>query len=135
MNLLARREHSESELLRKLRAKEHPIDEIKAVISQLAQEGLVSNTRFIEGYIHYRCNRGYGPIRIRAELIERGISEDFIEHHLNIADNAWFINVRTVWQKRFKGELPRDYKTRAQHMRFLFYRGFTQEHIESVFSE
>lgn len=133
MNLLARREHSEMELLRKLRSKSFPEPEIKAVLTQLIQEGLLSHSRFIENYIHSRRSKGYGPIRIRVELMERGLTEDFIEHHLNIADNAWFINVRTVWQKRFKAKLPRDFKTRAQQMRFLQYRGFTLEQIDSIF--
>lgn len=134
MNLLARREHSEKELFRKLSThKDFPEPEIHTVIAKLAAEGLLSNDRFIENYIHARSNKGYGPTRILAELKERGLSEEFIEHHLNIADNAWFAKVRTVWQKRFKSQLPRDFKTRAQQMRFLQYRGFTLEHIESIF--
>lgn len=133
MNLLSRREHSESELFRKLRTKNFPLSDIELAITQLAEEGLLSNSRFIENYIHYRSNKGYGPIRIRAELIERGITEEFIEHHLNITDNAWLVNVRNVWQKRFKGVLPRDFKGRAQQMRFLQYRGFTQEQIQNIF--
>ena len=38
-----------------------------------------------------------------------------------------------VWQKRFKGTVPRDLKTRAQQMRFLQYRGFTPEQIKLLF--
>lgn len=133
MNLLARREHSETELLRKLRSRNFPEQEVKVALSRLTEEGLLSHSRFIENYIHQRSNKGYGPIRIRAELIERGLAEDFIEHHLNMADNAWFTKVRTVWQKRFKNQIPRDFKTRAQQMRFLQYRGFTLDQIESLF--
>lgn len=133
MNLLARREHSETELFRKLRTKDFPEIEIRTVIEKLAQEGLLSNSRFTENYIHYRANKGYGPTRIHAELRERGLTEDFIDQHLNIADNAWFTKVRAVWQKRFKNQLPRDFKARAQQMRFLQYRGFTLEHIQSIF--
>jgi regulatory protein len=118
--------------VRKLRTKKFPDDLILKVVQKLAQDKLLSNDRFIENYIHSRRNKGYGPIRIQAELQERGIQEELIEHHLNIADNAWFINARNVWQKRFKNQLPRDFKSRAQQMRFLQYRGFTQEQIESV---
>lgn len=132
MNLLARREHAETELCRKLRTKKFSESDIRLAVDQLIQEGLLSNTRFIENYIHFRCNKGYGPMRIRAELIARGIAEELIEQNLNIADNAWFVNVRKVWQKRFKNQLPRDFKTRGQQIRFLQYRGFTQEQIESV---
>ena len=133
MNLLARREHSETELFRKLRVRNFPETEIRTVLANLTQENLLSNSRFAENYIHYRRAKGYGPMRIRAELQERGITEDFIEHHLNISDNAWFVDAQKVWKKRFKGQRPSDFKIRAQQMRFLQYRGFTQEQIESIF--
>ncbi len=134
MNLLARREHTENELLHKLRTRGFPKEEVQMIIKQLANEGLISHLRFIEIYLHARSVKGYGPVRIRAELIERGLHEDFIEHHLNMADNAWFALARTVWQKRFKGQQPKDFRTRAQQMRFLNYRGFTQDQIESIYA-
>lgn len=132
LNLLARREHSQTELFRKLLKKNFLDTDIHLVLHGLAQEGLLSDSRFTESFIHYQCNRGYGPLRIRADLLERGISEDLIEHHLEITDNAWLTSVRHVWQKRFKNSLPKDYKTRAQQMRFLQYRGFTHEQIKSI---
>lgn len=131
--MLARREHSELELSRKLRLKKYPEADIQTVVSQLIEENLLSHSRFIENYIHHRRNKGYGPLRIQAELRERGIAEEFIEHYLDITDNAWFIQVRNVWQKRFKNRAPSDFKMRAQQMRFLQYRGFTQEQIEHIF--
>lgn len=133
LNLLARREHSAKELLRKLQAKKFAVAEIQSVVDQLEKENLLSHTRFIENFIHYRRSKGYGPLRIQAELIERGIAEDLIEHHLDISDNAWAFEARQVWQKRFKNTMPTDFKTRAQQMRFLQYRGFTREQIEKIF--
>jgi len=133
MNLLARREHSETEISRKLRRKGFVIEDIRQVITSLAEENLLSNMRFIENYIHFRRGKGFGPLRIQAELAERGIPEELIDHHLKITDNAWFAEIREVWRKRFKNQMPRDFKTRAQQMRFLYSRGFTSEQIESVF--
>lgn len=133
MNLLARREHSQDELFRKLSLKKFAQDEIKTALAKLCAEGLLSNTRFAENYIHARSIRGYGPLRIRAELLEKGLTEEVIEHHLNIADNAWLVQIRSVWQKRFKGRVPSDFKTQSQQMRFLQYRGFTQDQIKSIF--
>lgn len=136
MNYLARREHSESELTQKLRQKKLFTDvDIQRALDTLAREGLLSNTRFIENYIHFRREKGYGPIRIRAELLQRGLQEEFIEDHLKITDNAWSNTVHKLWQKRFKGIFPHDLKTRAQQMRFLYYRGFTQDQIESVLTD
>ena len=118
---------------RKLQAKGFAHDEIAACLAALSAEKLQSNTRFIESYMHVRRQKGYGPLRIHAELALRGISQDMIEHHLNIADNAWFAEAHKAWQKRFKGILPIDFKIRARQMRFLHQRGFTAEHIDHIF--
>jgi regulatory protein len=131
--LLTRREHSEHELNQKLLDKEFNNTEIAEVIARLKQEGLVSDARFVEAFIHYKRGRGLGPLRIRLELIQRGIAEDLIEEELKIADNSWLIDARHVWRKRFKNRLPHDAKSRAQQMRFLHYRGFTIEHINRIF--
>lgn len=130
--MLARREHSQLELYRKLLKKSFPETDIHAVLTHLIEEGLLNESRFIENFIHYQRNRGYGPLHIRAELMERGISENLIEHHLEIKDNAWLTSIRFVWQKRFKNKIALDYKTKAQQMRFLQYRGFTHDQIKSI---
>jgi regulatory protein len=131
--LLSRREHSAFELQRKLINKGFSVEDVSTIIHALSDEGLLSNNRFVESYVRYRRTKGYGPLRIHAELIARGVSEDLIEHHLNMADNAWLAEARLVWQKRFKGTLPRDFKTRAEQMRFLQYRGFTPEQINNIY--
>jgi len=131
--LLARREHSQKELQQKLRSKSDDADAIESVVAQLAEEGLLSNARFIENFIHFRKQKGYGPLRIAIELRERGISEEFITQHLNNREASWQEAAYQVWQKRFKNQVPSDFKTRAQQMRFLQYRGFTTEQIEGIY--
>ena len=63
----------------------------------------------------------------------RGIAKEMIEDHLDITDNAWLAEVQRVWQKRFSGQHPADLKARGQQMRFLQYRGFTEEQIATIF--
>ncbi len=133
--MLARREHSHTELCRKLLKKSFLEAEIHIALNSLAEEGLLNENRFIENFIHYQRNRGYGPLHIRADLMERGINENLIEQHLEIKDDAWLTSIRHVWQKRFKNHVAHDYKTRAQQMRFLQSRGFTHEQIKSVFRD
>jgi regulatory protein len=135
MNLLARREHGQTELFRKLRLRGFSDAEIQQTLTQLAKENLQNDTRFAENYVHYRRNKGFGPVRIQGELLEKGLAEELIEHHLNMSDNAWFAEARRAWQKRFKNRLPTDYKSRTQQMRFLYQRGFTTEQIQSVIAD
>ncbi len=108
------------------------MDDIQSVIQTLIDDKLLSNSRFVEHYIAYRRNRGYGPLHIRSELISRGINKEMIEKHLFINDNVWLELIKEVWVKRFKNQIPIDFKARMQQMRYLQQRGFTQEQIESV---
>jgi regulatory protein len=133
LNYLARREHSELELQRKLLSKGYASPAITTCLAALVDEGLVSNTRFTECYIHARRQKGYGPMRIHVELAARGIPQDLIEHQLDIADNAWFAHAQKAWRKHFKGIMPSDPKIRARQIRFLYQRGFTAEQIDTIF--
>jgi regulatory protein len=133
LDLLARREHCTTELLHKLSKKNFAENDIHTVLTILSQENLLSDHRFTETFIRYRCKMGYGPLYIQAELKNRGVSEDIIQNHLQSSSESWLDTIHTVWHKRFKGHFPTDYKTRAQQMRFLQYRGFTLEQINSHF--
>lgn len=130
--MLARREHSELELVRKLRAKGFPEEAILKVMTELAQKNYQSNDRFLENYISHRRKKGFGPIRIQAELMERGLPADLIEQALNASDSSWQFDLETLWQKKFKGKQPQDFKEKIQQMRFLQYRGFTLEQITNL---
>lgn len=133
LNWLARRDYSKHEIAQKLKTKFYSAKAIHAIITNLAQEGLINEQRFTENYIYWRKEKGFGPLRISAELQARGILPEMIAEHLQITDNAWLEKARKVWQKQFKCKLPEDFKLRAKQMRFLQCRGFTQEQIESVF--
>ena len=133
MDLLGRREHTTQELRIKLLKKDYDPSLIEDVLHALQQERLLSDTRFVEEYINYRRNKGFGPLRIQAELNARGVKQDLIEEHLNMSDNAWFAVAREAWRKRFKHGIPEDMKERAKQMRFLQTRGFMAQQIHLIF--
>ena len=130
MNLLARREHSQYELHRKLKSQGYTDNLILDVLRELAQESLQSDARFTENYLRMRVNRGYGPLRIRAELRERGITEDIISQFLNENDKTWVTLAEQVLIKKFGKTLSKDFKARAKQLRFLQYRGFNFSYID-----
>lgn len=131
--LLARREYSTCRIKQKLLSKGYAEEEVVIALEALGHEGVLSDQRFVESYLHYRQSRGYGPQRIRQELLAHGISKGMIEDQLDITDNTWFAEAKRVWQKRFRGKLPSDMKERSKQVHFLQYRGFTQEQIENIF--
>lgn len=124
LDLLARREHSRLELRRKLTARGFEVPVVDAALDALEESGALAAARFTESFIRSRVAKGQGPVRIRAELAQRGIGADEAEQLLREADLDWRSLARTARAKRFGPEPPRDYAERARQARFLEYRGF-----------
>jgi len=103
------------------------------VVAALAREGLQSDDRYTESYIHQRISRGYGPVRIRRELQERGVEEGLIEEAFAALDVDWEVAVAAVREKRFGRALPADFNEQMRQSRFLQYRGFSGEQIRRLF--
>lgn len=101
----------------------------------LVAERLLSNTRFVDAFIHSRYQRGTGPQKIQAELRARGLDETLISHAIAEFEAQWPDLARQVREKRFGTSLPADFKDRSRQMRFLQQRGFTSEQISGLFRE
>ncbi len=129
MDLLARREHGRVELTRKLRQRGAAAELIDAALDRLSDEGLLSDSRYLESFVRSRALAGYGPLRIREELAQRGLARDAIERALRDGDFDWNAQLREVWQRKFAGQLPGDARERARQGRFLSYRGYSLEMI------
>ena len=128
MDLLARREHGRMELSRKLRSRGAPPDLIEPALEKLADEGLLSEARYLESFVRMRANAGYGPLRIREELTQRGLLREEIEQALRDSGFDWNEQLREVWLRKY-GELPGDQRERARQGRFLSYRGYPLDSI------
>ncbi len=132
LRLLARREHSELELRRKLIARSVDTALIEQVLAELLDDNLLSNARFTEVYVRGRFERGYGPARIRAELRERGIDDALQQPALDGLSDDWIESATRQRSKRFGLGYPDDYRERARQMRFLQQRGFSGEQIRAA---
>ena len=135
MDLLSRREHAVAELSRKLIEK--GFDEIFVIeaLAVLVKDGLLSDARYAESYVRFRMNRGFGPVRIRDELRQRGVSSELVSEYVDFRDQCWRGAAKSAWQKRFDGEFPEDMKARAKQLQFLQYRGFTSDHTKHIFKD
>ena len=130
--LLAGRDFGRAELARRLERRGYPQVVVAAVVEGLVAERLLSETRFVEQFIRQHAGRGRGPLRIRAELRERGLPEAEIEAGLEAAGEDWAAVAREVRRRRFGVSPPGDYPERARQARFLQYRGFSNEHIRAA---
>ena len=102
MNLLARREHSATELLQKLKQREHAEEDILKAIEELQADNLQSDARFAESFINQRVNAGYGPSKNSTRIKDiRGsmriwwilISSLFMATGLNACRNNGYANL------------------------------------------
>jgi regulatory protein len=132
MDLLARREHGRVELSLKLRLRGAPADLIEAALDRLAEQGLLSDTRFLQCFVASRARGGHGPLRIREDLSSRGLPREAIDSALREAEFDWSEQLREVWLRKFSGCLPSDARERAKQGRFLAYRGYPLDLISRL---
>ena len=131
MDFLSRREHSSREILKKMsnrvESKEMLLDSIK----ELVDDGLLSDERFAESYFQSRKNKGYGPLRIRNELKQRGIGDQLFFSLSNEVN--WSKYALEALRKKINGDLPTETKDVLKLKRFLNYRGFDFQDIDRAF--
>ncbi|MBL8269904.1 regulatory protein RecX [Steroidobacter sp.] len=132
VRLLSRREHSTEELKRKLAARGYPEASIAAVLDKLGKKNWVSDERFAANYVHHHARRGQGPMRIRAELRQQGITDSQIQQKISGGEQDWNGRAAEVRRRKFGAELPRTAAERAKQARFLQYRGFNSDQIRAA---
>ena len=122
---LSRREYGIEELRQKLLLRGADAGITDKVVDDLATENLVSDQRFTEMYVRMRIRRLFGPLKIKAELRSRGITDYQIGEAMPGDEETWFDKASQWAGKRCQGEL--DYAGRAKLYRSLMNRGFTHE--------
>lgn len=132
LRLLARREHSAQELRTKLRGRRCPPALVDKVLNTLRDEGALSDRRFADTYVQARFDRGYGPLRIEAELRERGIGGLQAAEAMAGFAPMWVASADRQRRKRFGSGTPAGFSERARQMRFLQQRGFTGEQVRAA---
>jgi len=120
-------------LYAKLKAKGIEPGLIEQLVDRLTSEGLQSDQRFTESYLHSRIQKGYGPARLEQELYERGIDEQLIQSSLHGLDADWKEIINSVRQKKFGRGWPTGFNQQAKESRFLQYRGFTTDQIRHLY--
>lgn len=131
MDLLARREHSQRELRSKLERR-FPPEQVDGTLQTLIKEGLQSDSRFAEAFVRQRSQRGYGPLRIRQELRQRGISDEMMGAAIDAAEVDWFAILAYVVERKYGDAPAADLKEKARRTRFLLYRGFSSDQIREL---
>ena len=115
-----------------MKAKAEDPAALNDVLDALESEHLQSDERFAESFVAARARKGQGPVRIRMDLQQRGVSPELIALHLDPRSPEWLSLAREVRIRKFGAEIPADFKEKARQMRFLEYRGFASTQIQSA---
>jgi regulatory protein len=134
--LLARREYAVQELQARLLKKwagkwsgSESIESLVATfIASLQAEGALSDERFAASFIRSRCQRYQGPLKIQAELRQRGVPEHLIESQLQDRAEEWVPLAASWLSRQHSGAL--DFAGRARYYRRLINRGFS--HLQAM---
>ncbi len=133
LDLLSRREHTRRELGEKLKAKGFLSAEIDELLDRLANEGLQSDARYTESYVHSRRQRGFGPLKIKLELQDRGVSVDLVDTFVDADHQVWLDTARREYTKKFGNRAADEsMQEQARRVRFLQLRGFTGDIIRET---
>ena len=132
VRILGRREHSQKELVRKLKQREYSEEVVEETLGWLGEHDLLNEQRFASEYARMRAGRGYGPQRILQELRERGIPEQEARDALDAVEQDWWEAAADVRRRKFGAALPTELAEIAKQQRFLQYRGFSAEQARAA---
>ena len=133
MDLLARREHSALELRRKLISREFDESSVDQVLARLRQERLQCDERFTEAYVNQRAGVGVGPLKIRHELLQKGIADELAARYLESVGDRWDELMAQQRVRKFGEKIPQNLKDRMKQARFLQNKGFSPESVMRLF--
>jgi regulatory protein len=159
LRLLSQREHSRTELEKKLsdylrlqakadRARDaqdqdqaqsqadttalSPDIQIAAVLDDFEKRGWLSDARFAEALVRRRSER-YGVRKIKDELQRAGVTSDASAALLDGLKHTEFERAKELFERKFDG-IAEDQKMRARQYRFLVSKGFNPEIVAKVIS-
>lgn len=132
LRLLGRREHSRMELWYKLYRRAEDEGQLNRVLDGLESAGWLNDARFAEVYARQRREVGYGPVRIRAELEQRGVKQ-LPEALSSVSEDEWREAAARQRLRRFGDDgAALSWKEMARQSRFLAQRGFSRGQIEAA---
>jgi regulatory protein len=130
LRYLSQREHSRTELARKLAKYAQDPTEVELVLDDLEVRGFIDHRRVADSVVH-RSAAKFGALRIKQELQDKGISRELITRALQQLHDTEITRAQAIWQRKF-GSRPRSAAEWGKQTRFLAARGFDADVIRRV---
>ncbi len=140
LRLLSLRDHSRVEMIRKLRARGLPEEDIEPSVDRLESEGFLGDGRYAERLARlWAETKLWGNRRIRQKLIQKGIAEDLIREAIAKAEEVLPTSerIQRLLQKQMKGPTVeiRSSRERGKFAQFLSRKGFLWDEIGEALRE
>ncbi len=134
LRLLEFRSHSEAELSKKLiRAGAQKAD-MEKLIAYLREYGLVDDEEYAKRAAKDLANlKKFGRFRIRAELKNRGIADEYIEEAMAELDEKETDTLLPLVEKKLGGNFER--KNIEKTVRYFSYRGYSYDDIKQCIEQ
>lgn len=129
LRLLARREHSRTQLSRKLAPRAASPEALASLLDSLVQKKQLSDARYAEARTR-QLARKYGAGRIRQDLKASGVDKGLIE---NVSNEGELERARAILDRKYRADATTR-EERAKRMRFLQSRGFSTDVIFRLLS-
>lgn len=130
--LLARREHSQQELIFKLTQKGFDEKSVRTQLKLFVEKDVQSDRRFTESFIRSKAQKGVGWGRIEMELQRHNISQETVSQAEVEADVDFYQVAAQVYEKKYALKPYKDWQEKQKRMRFMQYRGFNTDQIQYV---
>lgn len=136
LDYLAHKPRTEEEVRRKLRRQDAPDSVIEDVVARLHELSYLDDESYAEDYVRNRfASKKYGPVRIRRELVERGVDRHTAETAVDdlFAEKDVQAAAREHAEKRWGRLADEEPRRRRQKLyRYLRRRGFTSGTINPL---
>lgn len=121
-------ERSCREVLRKLAELRIPRQDAEQILEELKEQNFVNDERFAECFVRGKMNNNrWGRVKIRIELLKRGIDDAIISEKLKMMDEDLYVQNLQYLAARWQQENPS--KGRDHLSRFLMSKGYTYDEI------
>ena len=125
---LASRARSTGEMKIHLKSKGYGEDEIAEVIADFLDYGYLDDEDYCRQYIKYAFSKGKGPLRVKQELTEKGISRDTIVFALEDYEaEESDLDRALVQARKTAGDRPIDEKMKGRIGRRIVSLGYSTD--------
>lgn len=121
LRLVGYRERCVAEVSLRLTRDGYPQPLAQRLVGRFEELGLIDDARFAAAWVRMRVASGFGAVRIRRELVTKGVSEDIVDAAIaEFAPDDPVESARAI----LRGAVAVDSRSRSRLIRKLMTRGF-----------